>query len=146
MKEIIIYDETKECDIDSGYGIEDALEEVDTDPSKIIVVHGVFQKWNGSKEVGHVFTNGLKDAIMHTVMDYSTKRIKLDETGNLVLDEWHHDAPVNGNHYKFKVLTKRGVAWHNKHKDELLSWHEANDLTCWPGLSRRVTKEELGLV
>ena len=43
-----------------------------------------------------------------------------------MLDETHHDAPCNGNHYEFKILTATGEKYYEKHiNDDRRTLHEA---------------------
>lgn len=80
------------------------------------VLTGYFMAWNGKREGGRIFSS-LENAIQNSIMDDSHPIFSITREGVLILDETHHDAPCSGNHYEIKLLSKKGEAWYEAHKD-----------------------------
>ena len=79
------------------------------------LVTGYFMAWDGKREGGNVYTD-LATAVQEVILDDSRIKISITDEGVLVLDETHHDAPVNGNHYEFRILNSRGESFLEDHK------------------------------
>ena len=114
----------------------DSLKERDT-PT---VVTGYFMTWNGKQYGGKIF-HSLRAAVGDIVMEESTPIFSVTKEGDMILDEAHHDAPVKGNHYEFRIITTRGMNYLNTHQ------YESRRTLCeklfnTPGYSRRVKEED----
>ena len=86
-----------------------------SDEKGFVLVTGYFMAWNGPREGGLIFKD-LKTAVSGAIMEGDSHPVfSITDEGVMVLDETHHDAPCNGNHYEFRVLTKRGAQYYQKH-------------------------------
>lgn len=95
---------------------DDFLEECSHEKGSVLVT-GYFMAWDGPREGGLIYKD-LETAILRIIMDDSHRIFSLTEDGVLVLDETHHDAPTQGNHYEFKVLTSDGQKYYENHIDD----------------------------
>ena len=106
------------------YDWDDFLKEC-SDEKGYVLVTGYFMAWDGPCEGGLIYKD-LRTAIQRTIMDDSHPIFSLTDDGVLVLDETHHDAPIKGNHYEFRVLTSNGKDYYEKHiNDDRRTLHEA---------------------
>lgn len=82
------------------------------------VMTGYFMAWDGKKEGGFVAVN-LGNAVAKALLGGTEPIFKFDENGVFTVVETHHDAPVNGNVYKFRILTKKGKAFYEENSSEM---------------------------
>lgn len=97
----------------TGHYWNDFLEECSHEKGSVLVT-GYFMAWDGPREGGVVYKD-LRTAVSSVIMDDSHPIFSITDEGLLVLDETHHDAPSNGNHYEFRVLTQKGRQYYEKH-------------------------------
>ena len=108
-----------------------------------VVVTGYFMSWKGPQEGGKVYPN-LKQAVRNIILNDSSPVFSFNDDNVFVLDETHHDAPVSGNHYEFRVLTKKGNSYYQNHKEDdrrELCEHLINT----EGLTRNVNPKIFGM-
>ena len=108
------------------YNWRDFLDQCSEEKPNHCLVTGYFMAWDGPKEGGMVFKD-LRTAVSNIIMDGDSNPVfSITDDGILVLDETHHDAPCNGNHYEFKILTAAGEKYYEKHiNDDRRTLHEA---------------------
>lgn len=78
-----------------------------------VVLTGYFMAWDGKKE-GGIISPSAAAAIQKAMLDNSHIIISITN-GVLTMDETHHDAPISGNHYTIRKLTKKGLKWLDAH-------------------------------
>ena len=105
---------------------EDFLDECSKEEEHHVLATGYFKAWNGPREGGLIFKD-LQTAVSGIIMDGDSHPIfSLTNEGMLVLDETHHDAPYDGNHYEFRILTAKGEKYYEKHlNDDRRTLYEA---------------------
>ena len=81
-----------------------------------ILVTGYFISWCGKLHVAKVF-DSLVDAVCYAQLDDSHTQFILGANGLFFLNETHHDAPINGNHYEFRAITESGEKYLEKHNN-----------------------------
>lgn len=115
---------------------DDFKEQCSQEKDNHCLVTGYFMSWMGPQAGGKIYPN-LKLAVQNILMDGDSHPIfSINDEGNLVLDETHHDAPCSGNHYEFRILTARGEKYYTSHAyDDRRTLHE-NLKLC--GRSRKV--------
>lgn len=100
------------------YEWEDFLNECEDEEKHHCLVTGYFMSWMGPQEGGKVFKD-LASAVSDVLMDGDSHPVfSINDEGVLVLDETHHDAPTSGNHYEFRILTKKGEKYYERHQDD----------------------------
>ncbi len=104
----------------------DFLDQCSEEKPNHCLVTGYFMAWDGPKEGGQVFKD-LRTAVSNIIMEGDSNPVfSITDDGILVLDETHHDAPCDGNHYEFKILTAAGEKYYEKHiNDDRRTLHEA---------------------
>ena len=96
----------------------DFLEQCREEEPHHCLVTGYFMSWMGPQAGGKIYKD-LESAVSGSILDGDSHPIfSINDEGMLVLDETHHDAPCNGNHYEFRILTKRGEQYYENHKDD----------------------------
>lgn len=96
----------------------DFLEQCGNETSNHCLVTGYFMSWRGPQAGGKIYKD-LETAVQSILMDGDSHPVfSINDEGDLVLDETHHDAPCSGNHYEFRILTKRGETYYDNHADE----------------------------
>lgn len=96
----------------------DFLDECEGEEKHHCLVTGYFMSWMGPQEGGKVYKD-LASAVSGIIMEGDSNPIfSIQDDGLLILDETHHDAPCNGNHYEFKILTKKGEEYYERHRDD----------------------------
>ena len=109
--------ETEEEQIDLECDWENLLEQASKVKGHCLVT-GYFMAWCGKQEGGKIFPS-LKDAIAGSVMSGDSSPVfSIDKKGLLTLDETHHDAPVSGNYYEFRLLSAKGEKYYAAHSDD----------------------------
>ena len=105
---------------------DDFKEQCSHEVSNHCLVTGYFMSWMGPQAGGKIYKD-LETAVQDILMDGDSHPVfSIDDDGNLVLDETHHDAPCSGNHYEFRILTAKGEKYYNNHMyDDRRTLHEA---------------------
>lgn len=145
MKPQVLFDpDTYEPETDEAtYAWEDFTMGLSNEPVPVVVT-GYFMSWMGPQAGGKVFPS-LRRAIQNIIMDDSHPVFSINDEGDLVLVETHHDAPCSGNKYTFKVLTATGIKWYEKNKENCDRRTLCETLFNNSRYSRRPTAKEIGL-
>ena len=124
------------------YDWEYFLEQCGQEEKHHCLVTGYFMSWMGPQNGGKIFKD-LESAASGMIMDGDSNPIfSITDEGVLVLDETHHDAPCQGNHYEFLILTNSGEQYYENHcDDDRRTLHEALKLR---GRSRNVNIKIFG--
>lgn len=96
---------------------EDFISQCEDETKNHCLVTGHFMSWMGPQAGGKVYKD-LATAVRSIIMDDSHPVFSINDDGNLVLDETHHDAPVSGNHYEFLILTASGERYYANHYND----------------------------
>lgn len=144
MEKQILFDMYDYYD-DEEYTVQDGWNDFTYSLSKTsgyVVITGYFMSWMGPRSGGLVCPS-LKTAVETIVMDDSHPIFSIDSDGDFVLDETHHDAPCAGNHYVFRVLTKKGATWYENNVNRYDKRTVCEKLFNTKGYSRKVNSKDI---